>query len=83
MKRLVCDYCDKRFEDAASRERHSRDKHRKAHSVVRELRVAIRPFAEAAKLYAKGGPLEDARDGEIISVWLPDVTVGHLRRLAW
>lgn len=37
-RRVACEFCARKFGDEASRDRHSRQLHRKAFGLVRELR---------------------------------------------
>lgn len=41
VKRLTCEFCDRKFVDETSRDRHSRGVHRKAFKLVKELRAQL------------------------------------------
>jgi hypothetical protein len=46
IRRVPCEFCERKFVDETSRDRHSRELHRKAFNLVKELRATIQKLKE-------------------------------------
>lgn len=79
-RKLLCQFCDRKFDLQFDLDRHTRALHRKAERMVKALRAALEPFGAHGDYLDAKGQCASFHDGYILSESAEaTVTLGHCR----